>query len=387
MLAFRPSALALVLLALSSCAYAPGSKGFPWDINFSGFVCNQNPTQFIEGVDWSQAKTIDLRIRQGHFSPTYFSLYVGQPYLLNIENADDVDHTFMAFDFFRAIAVAGVGTQGADFKEIKCLAGVTVPPQTKTSLRLVPIRDGTYEFDDESIINSLAMTGGSGGFVSIEPRRRNLKSSLEHSALINYERVFSQREQIKLNGLDSSINPSYTPNSSSKKPSADKNTPQFKPPSKPSKDVKNKRSTDLNSSTRKPSKKPESLDDEKPSKSSQTKTNFVAPEIPQPKKSSSEKRDNYVRDQTQDVSTDLEGGIGAKKTFETVPEVEKASIDPVKNKDVLKSKLPQAKPAEDHFFEGPSADIFSDPPDSVGIRTDTKNNSGDSGEDKNGSSS
>ena len=120
MLAFRPSALALVLLALSSCAYAPGSKGFPWDINFSGFVCNQNPTQFIEGVDWSQAKTIDLRIRQGHFSPTYFSLYVGQPYLLNIENADDVDHTFMAFDFFRAIAVAGVGTQGADFKEIKC---------------------------------------------------------------------------------------------------------------------------------------------------------------------------------------------------------------------------------------------------------------------------
>ena len=118
MLAFRPSALALVLLALSSCAYAPGSKGFPWDINFSGFVCNQNPTQFIEGVDWSQAKTIDLRIRQGHFSPTYFSLYVGQPYLLNIENADDVDHTFMAFDFFRAIAVAGVGTQGLILKKL-----------------------------------------------------------------------------------------------------------------------------------------------------------------------------------------------------------------------------------------------------------------------------
>ena len=108
MLAFRPTALMLVLLALSSCAYSPGSEGFPWGINFSGFACKDNSSQVLEGVDWDQAKVLDIRIRQGHFSPTYMGLYMDQPYVLNIKNADDSEHSFRAFDFFRAVAVAGV---------------------------------------------------------------------------------------------------------------------------------------------------------------------------------------------------------------------------------------------------------------------------------------
>ena len=120
MLAFRPTALMLVLLALSSCAYSPGSGGFPWEINFSGFACKDDSSQILEGVDWNQAKVLDVRIRQGHFSPTYLGLYMAQPYVLNIENADDVEHSFMAFDFFRAVAVAGVSAGGTDFKKIKC---------------------------------------------------------------------------------------------------------------------------------------------------------------------------------------------------------------------------------------------------------------------------
>jgi len=183
MLAFRHTALMLALLVLSACAYTPGGSGFPWA------VCKEDSSQYLQGVDWDQARKLNIRIRQGDFSPTYLGLYMGQPYVLSIENADDGNHSFRAMEFFRAVAVAGVSADGGDFQHVECLEGVTIPPRTKTTLRFVAVRDGTYEFDDNSLMISLAMIGSGGGFITIEPPRTFIESPLKHLNLFDHKPI------------------------------------------------------------------------------------------------------------------------------------------------------------------------------------------------------
>ena len=102
MLAFRPIALFLALIALSSCAYGPDNSVF------SGGRCTTAYGTYLQGVDWQQAKKLNLRIRQGDFLPVYMGLLQEKSYVLAIENADDIGHTFRAMEFFQAVAVAGV---------------------------------------------------------------------------------------------------------------------------------------------------------------------------------------------------------------------------------------------------------------------------------------
>ena len=396
MLAFRPSALALVLLTLSSCAYAPGGKDFPWNINFSGFVCNENSSQLLEGVDWKQAKVLDLRIRQGHFSPTYLGLYIDQPYLLNIENADDVDHSFMAFDFFRAIAVAGVSAGGADFKEIKCIAGVTIPPKTVTSLRIVAVRDGTYEFDDSSIINSLAMTGSGGGFITIEPRRNVKKSLTEQSVLFNYKSVVLESERIKMNRLDGSNDQVLTLNSSAGEPSNESKTRELELPSKPPESAELKKAIESVARQTKamsamhtkdaktvelepPSKPSESAESKKPidSVDRQTKATSATLKAPSFEEVFDEPFDRSVLDQTTEISSDGEVEVDKKNTKDKDPVINNTPIASEYDRGHTKQGIPRGY----QLFEGPPADIYSDPPDSIRIQTDSNGASGDSGDD------
>ena len=362
MLAFRPTALALVLLALSSCAYSPGSEGFPWGINFSGAACKDAPKQILEGVDWNQAKILDIRIRQGHFSPTYLGLYMAQPYILNIENADDVNHSFRAFDFFRAVAVAGLSANGADFKETKCIAGVTIPPGTKTALRLVAVRDGTYEFEDDSIVNSLAMIGSGGGFITIEPRRRIIKSPIEHSGLIDYKPFVIETERAIANGFDGSTEPTINPDSLPKKLSKDpKKTSLDKSPS-------TFKSTESQQPIGQVSSQPINISPlfEAPP----TDEIFDAP----PKKPQA--------NQASEASVALENEPEEESFVEKVPVVEQIPLASQTDRDLTKPDVPEAMPRSYQLFEGPPADVYSDPPDDVKTRTDSDGADGAGGEDK-----
>ena len=380
MLAFRPSALALVLLTLSSCAYAPGGKDFPWNINFSGFVCEENSFQNLEGVDWNQAKVLDLRIRQGHFSPTYIGLYIDQPYLLNIENADDVDHSFMAFDFFRAIAVAGVSAGGADFKEIECLSGVTIPPKTVTSLRLVAVRDGTYEFDDSSIINALAMTGSGGGFITIEPRRNIKKSQIDQSILFNHKSVVLESERIKINGFDISNDQVHTLNPSSREPSNDTKPVELEPSSKSSEGVGTKELIDseklhTKSASEMPAKDTEPTELETPTKPTEgveteksidtleqkTRATSAKPIVPLSEEVFDEPLDGSGLDQPTEISSDGEIEFDKKNNEGKGPIIENTPIASENDRENTKQDIsPSYK-----LFEGPPADIYTDPPDAT----------------------
>jgi hypothetical protein len=361
MLAFRPTALMLVLLALSSCAYSPGSGGFPWEINFSGFACKDDSSQILEGVDWNQAKVLDVRIRQSHFSPTYLGLYMAQPYVLNIENADDVEHSFMAFDFFRAVAVAGVSAGGTDFKKIKCLAGVAIPPRTKTAFRFVAVRDGTYEFEDDSIVNSLAMIGSGGGFITIEPRRRVIERPLKHLELFDYKPFVIGTEEVKADEPDGRSDSVLNPNSSFRELSKDpKNTSLDKPPR--TFEVPEPQQPIGRISSQPASIPP--LSDTPPS------DEILDAPI-----------EKTVAKQESETSKVLENEPENKVFVEKMPVVKEVPL--ASDKGLTQSVVPEAMLRGYQLFEGPPADVYSDPPDDVKkIPRDSVGPSGDGGEDK-----
>ncbi len=343
MLAFRPTALVLVLIGLSSCAYTPGGKGFPWGINFSGAICDDDSSQVLEGVDWYKAKVLNIRIRQGRFSPTYLGLYVSTPYILIIENADDVDHTFRANDFFRAIAVGGVSADEADFKEMKCIAGVTISPHTKTALRFVAVRDGTYEFEDDSLVNSLAMIGTGGGFITIEPQRRIIENTVQHTRFFDHKPVVIKSERIKKNELGSSGDAALVPDSLHKEMS---------------KDLEKNSVIQQSSET-------ENSEQQQPMNKTPTQPFAISPSDDQ------EHKPPVVPKIEPRKET-----VNGQKT-----EIKKAPVATTK-KDLTQQVVPEAKPRGYQLFEGPPADVYSDPPDEEKIRTNSSGTDGDGGEDK-----
>jgi hypothetical protein len=195
MLAFRPTVLAFALLMLTSCAYSPGDSGFPWA------RCKVDSSEYLQGVDWEKAQKINLRVRQGDFLPTYIGLYLNHSYILTIENGDDSHHSFRAMDFFRAVAIDGLRVADGDYEKIACLDGISLPPRKSVELRFVAIRDGSYEFDDNSLMVSLAMVGNGGGFITIEPRRTISESPIKHLLLRESKPLVIDREEARPTGL------------------------------------------------------------------------------------------------------------------------------------------------------------------------------------------
>jgi hypothetical protein len=358
MLAFRPTALVLALLSLSSCAYEPGGKGFPWGINFSGQQCKDDSSQLV-GVDWKKARALDIRIRQGHYSPTYLGLYMGQPYILSIENADDVDHSFRAFDFFHAVAVAGVSTDGGDFQEVECFTGVTIPSLTKTELRFIAVRDGTYEFDDDSFVNSLAMIGSGGGFITIEPRRRIIESPRKHLNLFDHKPIETKTERTKPTGPDDGVDPVSSPDSS---------------PGKLSTDVKNTTLDQPSSAFDSPAlQQPIDPEPSQPvpisplSETSPSEGFFDAPS------------ETPVVDQVPETPVVPRDEIEEEIFVEKVPVVEEDQVTPEVFKGLTQPDAPEAMPKSFQLFEGPPAKVYSDSPDGGKSQSGF---GGDGGEDK-----
>ena len=146
------------------------------------------PSEDVTSINWDMARKIDLRIRQGTFTPTYIGLAQGTPYRLMIENADDNTQIFRAINFFRSIKVAdvrvisGPGAGGAG--GYSCSGAITIAPGAITEARFVSARDGVYEFYNGSVLMSFMQTGGASGFIVIEPKRRIPDSPVKHLKLL-----------------------------------------------------------------------------------------------------------------------------------------------------------------------------------------------------------
>jgi hypothetical protein len=125
-------------------------------------ACSTDAKKHLKRVKWKDARTIDVRIRQGEFSPMIIGLTKDKPYILRIQNADDKSRNFKAGEFFRSVALSRVAINGKA-KRLDCITGVTVKPHQVAELELVAIRDGRYEFED----NFLSFFYGTAGVIHV----------------------------------------------------------------------------------------------------------------------------------------------------------------------------------------------------------------------------
>ena len=156
--------------------------------------------------------------------------------------------------------------------------------------------DGTYEFDDDSLVNSLAMIGSGGGFITIEPRRSIIKSPSEHTVLFDYESIVLESERVKVDG-QSSINHPLVQNPSVRESSNDPENTQLDQPSKTSEGAKMQQSTDP--------------------VEAQSKAITPLPEVPVSEEVIDGPIDKPVSDTTHDTSINVEGEFDEKMSFGT----------------------------------------------------------------------
>jgi hypothetical protein len=110
--------------------------------------CAETP---LENIDWSAARTVDIRIRQDEFQPMVVGLTRDIPYVLHIRNADSSTRGFRSPTFFRKAAVAEIVVDGeARDLDGGCITGVSVPANGAVEVRLVALLEGRYDFEDPS---------------------------------------------------------------------------------------------------------------------------------------------------------------------------------------------------------------------------------------------
>ena len=149
MIILRTVWMAALVFGLTAC-HAKDMIRDPTDIGkfFKG-VYVENGAEVVAAADWSKAETVSIRIRQSEFDPMLVNLKKDQPYVLRFENADKVEHSFLAVEFFETIAPKQL-TPGEEVTPDSVLVSISIPAEESRELHFVPTVDGRYEFEDGS---------------------------------------------------------------------------------------------------------------------------------------------------------------------------------------------------------------------------------------------
>jgi len=123
----------------------------------------------VKYINWARVPEVDIRIRNGEFSPMIVRMRQGWPYVLRIRNRDHEDRVFKAYDFFRRVAVIKTTVAGED-ADFTCFGAVTVPARQSAELRLVALTDGYFEYEDSMIPLPGLFSTGPNGIIIIEER-------------------------------------------------------------------------------------------------------------------------------------------------------------------------------------------------------------------------
>ena len=142
--ACRRVLVSVLALLVSACASQVGVSTEPlqWPN-----PCIADAAERVANVNWLEAETIDLRVRQGEFTPVLIRLKKDSPYVLRIANGDDGKRVFRSNEFFAAIALAKVIMGETEFTK-PCISAVTIAPRETAAVQFVAVRDGRYEFED-----------------------------------------------------------------------------------------------------------------------------------------------------------------------------------------------------------------------------------------------
>ena len=113
----------------------------------------------VAAADWSQARTVEVRLDEYAFAPSELAFPAGQPVRLRLVNGGNVLHTFGAPEFFQAVAVRRlVGREGA--RPAPYLVSIRVAPGESKELEFVPVTPGAYRLRCTVVGHALlGMTG------------------------------------------------------------------------------------------------------------------------------------------------------------------------------------------------------------------------------------
>ena len=146
--------MGLLVLAAAGCASG--------DRPAANSSCAGEASAVLDGIDWQEAATFDVRIRQQDFAPAVFGLLRDRPYVLRLTNEDDGRHGFASREFFKNVAVESASVNG-EALDATCLSSIGLPPGAVAEIRLVAVRDGRYAFDSGTTVDlGVGYTSGHG---------------------------------------------------------------------------------------------------------------------------------------------------------------------------------------------------------------------------------
>lgn len=132
--------VALMVALLAGCT----GKDLYANLHNAGYLTDQ--AEIIDAADWKAAETIEIDIRQGEFRPALIHLVQGEPYIMVIENRDDIGHLFVAQDFFKTTAIRKMITETEEITGVNYI-GINLKPGEVKELHFIPVRDGWYDFE------------------------------------------------------------------------------------------------------------------------------------------------------------------------------------------------------------------------------------------------
>mgnify|MGYP000618005226 CR=1 FL=1 len=160
----RGALLLTVALVLAACTRDGGVSSY-----LAGGCTDASAKQF-EGINWNKARHIKMSVRQDEYSPMVVPLTQGLAYVMSIENKDDDIHNFRATEFFRSVAMAKASV-GDEVLENACIDAVSLEPGQTAEFRFIAVRNGRYDFEDNSMLLAFGTFGGASGSIVVLPKR------------------------------------------------------------------------------------------------------------------------------------------------------------------------------------------------------------------------
>ena len=126
-----------LLLVIGILVSACTEKNIYANLTSKSYISDQQ--EIIEAADWQMANTFEVRIRQNEFRPAIIRLKQGEPYIMLIENRDDITHILVAEEFFRTIAIRKILSQTMEITKVNLIGLPTFMDPIKKKLEKVKI--------------------------------------------------------------------------------------------------------------------------------------------------------------------------------------------------------------------------------------------------------
>lgn len=117
--------------------------------------CMAERADIVDAANWDNVQSNRVTIINGEIRPMVSHYEENRPYIIQVRNADRVNHDLWSPEFFKQ-AVAVDSVQFGDKAATKgCVNGIRVKARSIVTIRLVPVWEGRYEiFNSSSFLHT-----------------------------------------------------------------------------------------------------------------------------------------------------------------------------------------------------------------------------------------